>query len=880
MKRNSSLQEGLDAIDRIKLLMKYKTSQTLNENIKNIFREQTEDQQNTNNNEKQEKKTNNSRYSDEEIAQVFKGNSIKTPDGLFDTYVDANIEITQLFTDKTTMDSFSGGFKNSNGSSWSDEKLREFLHVPSVAFFIDGDGRMMQSFFTQDKKNANNNKLYNGWRFGGYKVYKQGGEGSKDVIYDKKKPLRTFDPNKDSYDETPAKIKLIVPDKNIYLKNGELKYTISSDTKNDRLVKIERVEVLPPVGMRPDDWREINCTDRPACTKPHVAVKSYTTAEIKPGWKGFVILSVDETGFGYNGTTSQALTFDYSLRITTSEGEIYTTLRGGETDKFESRMMQRVRMSTEKGFERVNPKLGVKVPDNFSPFCYDKFLSELYEVIKDGSKNVCMDSGKGDVWEKYISYDQKLVDKYPFPVGAGSEPTQACQKLINSVVKKYYDKNFPTGICPEQKEIFKNQSNTIEQEIAEIEKRGQRANRAGESRFDESSLNEKDRKRYKELKKQLGELRTEYGFDDRNAFEKFWEDYGLWIQGGLALLSLVATFGGTSWAAVATLADLADIYMNAAVGTYYALKGDTKEAILGFFFAALPKIHKLYGKVGELFGDPSVAVTKSLANRIAQVEFRTVQEMEAFAQALPAAERGLFYNALKLKPGDFQEAFRLVEEDLTKMASSGAAKFAKGTAKFVAKAGTDFFIIHNLEQLYNEVITRIKKYCPDCLTTEEQRAAKTFLDGLSPSQQKSVQQYLNLIENSNYSEETKSQMMADVAANKTVYLAAGKKLMGDVAKESFGQNFDSKNAAKILREHYESKIAIKKIKMVSSIDNKEYTLTKDEFLKYVKELDVPEGKYEYSYNDSEVLKAFQGKLFRPDEKNKNIFYTRDDLYVK
>jgi len=596
---------------------------------------------------------------------------------------------------------------------------------------------------------------------------------------------KTLTENKIIFEQTDdfsKTIELTIPDKNTYLKSGtKLTWNITNKDPK-KVLKIEKVEITPPPKETSKDW---NCANSPNCTQKRVYVSSYTEEGIKPGWKGVVNLGIFFGFDDYYSESGAQKYFNFGLTITTSEGQIKTTLRGGEF-YMESRVAQKQRQVKEKVIQRKTPNLGVNVPEGFSPFSYDEFITELYDTISNRYSSQGQNCNYQSYYKKYIASDPVLSKKYPQPKNINnSEDNEFCNTRFKSLLEKYYNEKFPTGVTPEDKEEFDKSHSQAKSELDIFKKQHMSTTMRGPQVFDESKLSPELQKKYKELVKNVKSIESEFGYDDRNWFDKFWEEYGIWVQVGVGVLSMIASLGASSPAVALLIAEtigveavavtsalvaaerfsiLADFYMNATVGTYQLAKGDTKEAMLSFFFAALPKIHKLYSKIGNLFGTPSVDIAKSLANKIGQVSLRNHVDINAFLATISKEEAIYFKKALKLNKDDWKKIWELVDADMKKSLqipiTQKIVKVAKGTGKFLGTAVLDFSLIATSQELYEASVKQINNYCKNCMTTEEEkRKAKTYLNKLSPNQIKNLESFLNMIQLSEMAESEKGKVM-------------------------------------------------------------------------------------------------------------------------
>lgn len=886
-------------MNRIKLLMGYNSSKTLTENTKNILSEKVEGYPTS------------PIYTEDQIAQVYQNNSIKAPNGSR-VYADANIVINQIIDNKIKNTDWTNQFTDRNGNLWSDEKLKNFLNIPSVWSFTNSNGDLMKGSFRRPG-NPQPNEKYDGWKFEGYNVFNEKGTGDKNVLYNPKQPLRLYDWRLDD-PTSNAEVEVIPPaGKSTYLKTGmELKWTIINKSKT-RLLKIEQVE-LQPVGKQTDDRNLWNCFDFPQCSQNIINVKEFTKDNIKPGWNGYVNLTV-QIPFEDDGTKAKSM--DFYVVITTSEGKIYSQYRTG-SNNMESRDEQNIRLVKELTSKRLTPNKEFKVPKGFSPFCYEDFIKELHDIIDDPNDTSCRNS---DIWNKFFKNDNNITSIYRKPP-EGSDVvntaakiftgtldisvSKSCQKRIEDLLKKYYDEKFPTGICPQQKEIFDKKIKDIETQIKEFENSHQSWIEGGSGSMEDGggsrtwgfsylNLSKSDKKIYDTLTSQRKELETNYGFDDRSAIKRFVDEDLIWVQLGIAALATLASLGaaspllagsigaviGVEAAAVAgtlntvaRLGTFADFLMNAAAGTYQIAHGDTKEGLLSFFFAALPAVHKVYGKVGRLFSDGEMAATKTLANKLGQLGenvLKTSDDVEAFiATKLTKQESTIFRKALSMSESDLQGAIKTAQELVESKLPSTALKIAKGVGKLAVTVATDFAVIKTMGELHDQAVNFINKYCKNCIETEEEkRKAKTYLDNLSPDQQNSIKLlFSRIVKSENIPNETKAKMMSDIIQGKKPLLV--QKLTANIEKKSPQEvkKVLDKTLQDILKEYGIELNTSNNTVTPTNVDNNIYYLgptgkdkkiivSKEDFLKMYTDDTLTQGVWSYNGNDEEIHGMFE-----------------------
>jgi hypothetical protein len=423
-----------------------------------------------------------------------------------------------------------------------------------------------------------------------------------------------------------------------------------------------------------------------------------------------------------------------------------------------------MRVTGDKFMQRLTPTLEIKTPKGFSPFCYEDFLSQLYEIITNPQDISCAFSPEFDKY--FLDETGKILNKkYPRPATLpntanivamkNKTSSKTCRTQIQTLIKKYYDEKFPTGICPEFKIKFQQELEDAKKELEAFENAHQFE--VGEytldgfkigttKKFVYDYLTDEQKEEYKKLSSSVQGTYEEYGYDTRNAFDIFIDEWLIWAQVGIGAITLICTMGGASPLLVGA-ATAADIIMNATVGTYQLAKGDTKEAALSFFFACLPQIHKIYGKVADIFKaeELSIQTTKNLAEKISKLSdeiLSSPQKMEQYlASGLLTQEESLiFRKSIGLSKKDFTNIFTKLQESVK------TASKVPGVVRLGVTIYTDFKVIKTMQDLHDTAVKYINKHCENCIKTEEEkREMKTYLNNLSPSQQTIIRLYVDEI---------------------------------------------------------------------------------------------------------------------------------------
>ncbi len=455
-----------------------------------------------------------------------------------------------------------------------------------------------------------------------------------------------------------------------------------------------------------------------------------------------------------------------------------------------------------------------EVPEGYSPFTYDEYLQRKSEL------------------EKFIrQYGEST------PTGIAITP-----KVLNSMspdIKNYYNElqsrltalgyssKFPKGITPEDKTLFFDNKNKFKKELEELESQLEQlkdsyyiesTDAMGGTYGDYNSQMYKDKdyieltQRIEKLKEELKVLNYRYGYDDRSWFDKFWDDYGLTIQIGLAILTAVLSFGATAPAsggfivsmlvragvtaqAAARMSNAAkalsalDTYMNVGLGTYFAIKGDGLNALMSLFFALLPKIHTLYGKIGDYFGPKiSQETAERLQKLFANTPINSQDDLNAILAQMSNAEKKYVYAFMKTPDNVIADALKAAQDDMNRIAAAEGKQAAEtlqiplgssskliAGGKLVGTLAIDYAIIKNIEHMYDAVISKVNCFCRakngkpcnsqqntpegrkgtiedfekykfDCLVSPEERNQwRSYLSKLTPAEFENLKNLLNFI---------------------------------------------------------------------------------------------------------------------------------------
>jgi hypothetical protein len=287
-----------------------------------------------------------------------------------------------------------------------------------------------------------------------------------------------------------------------------------------------------------------------------------------------------------------------------------------------------------------------EVPEGFSPLDYDEYITKRNVLLSQKKKSV-------------NRLRQEIIDK----------------QLVD-LDKEYKNNDYPKGISKQEKKELDSWLKAIDDYYGPQIKSCNQKNKVD---FYKSYLTAtKDNTRVAnnfpfgtgpcdDLKYQYRTKRRDmmsyYGYhrDTRNDFDKWWDQYGIWVQvGGTLLLTiLVPAVGGTAATAL-----LADAGLNVAIAGYEASRGKYADAGVSLLIAALP----FYG---PQFGVPT-KIAESLSLKLASAEIKTSADLAKFMLTLGEDESKWLKYLLEQKPELLEKMGKEVcERALTKMESNG-----------------------------------------------------------------------------------------------------------------------------------------------------------------------------------------------------------------
>ncbi len=375
---------------------------------------------------------------------------------------------------------------------------------------------------------------------------------------------------------------------------------------------------------------------------------------------------------------------------------------------------------------------GYSVPEYFSPFDYDEFLYELKSLVKS-----CPSISY--LYEKYSNHlnEQSVIGAPNY--GTISKPTEdektrwACQDKANEIIGKYKNDKFPHGITREDLEDFNQKYNKEISALKSFENnhKKMRNREPYDYYFSEGSLTAKEKEEYNKLKSNVERISQYYGFDSRNGFEKWFDEWSAVAQIGAAVALFIGGFftEGATWTMLGEVwtwsrfAMVVDLTLNVGIGLEHLRRGNTKEALVSFVFAGLTQLHKIYDIVKIKTNNLGITNYKELGNSIAKkisqpgVSLSTAQEVNAFMAQLTRQERAVFRTVaridettLKNSIGDLANEVRKVKTGYGKIPFTSAEKLIKqGGKNFVVKATVDMGVTLPLVRLTYDKIKSIFK---------------------------------------------------------------------------------------------------------------------------------------------------------------------------
>jgi len=347
---------------------------------------------------------------------------------------------------------------------------------------------------------------------------------------------------------------------------------------------------------------------------------------------------------------------------------------------------------------------GKKVPEGYSPFEYDEFLSKLKTLtqrcpnLKDTYNRLNEQSviGAPNFGDTRSSFNPNEEEKKVF----------ACNSEYQKLQSEYYNGKFPQGITKEDLVDYNKGEKDIDSKI-EMFKKSHMFKEYDEDKlwFNYSRLSPSLKKEYDNLVKQKEDLEQYYGYDGRNMFDKFMDSgWGQLAQFGAIAVLAIAGFvtEGATWVLAA------DLIMNLGLGVYYTDRGNVREGLLFFIFAGMGRLHLIYdavlGKVGRTIAGESLgAIGKSIATKLAGISLDSPAALNTFMYTvLTKSERKVFravLTQLKENPKSVQDALETLSKEVAQargvyrdISFTNAMKLKPAAGKFIKNTFIDLAI--------------------------------------------------------------------------------------------------------------------------------------------------------------------------------------------
>lgn len=366
---------------------------------------------------------------------------------------------------------------------------------------------------------------------------------------------------------------------------------------------------------------------------------------------------------------------------------------------------------------------GKNVPEGFSPFDYDEFLTKLLELTKE-----CPDLKK--------QYNTFLSEQVAAPINYDEIKFSDCEKKYEDLLNKYYNQKFPKGITEFDYSIwqrdksiaktkltnfilnnpnyFANGKNVPWIQLEGVDKENFKKlinskltispKLVGKDliTYDALELTPEIKKDLDKLISQVDSIDATYGYDYRNSFDKFMDSgWGILAQVGASVaLAIAGSFtGGATWAVAA------EILLNISIGIYQQSRGNTLDALLSFVFAGMSSLHKLYSKVFTAMKgivrneDEFVKLGLNISSKMTNVTLNSVQEINAFMKTLTKKEKNLFLEVIKTNPEILQKDIEKLAIDVAKAKNIGsqlnwysASNLVNNTKRFGRNMATDMLV--------------------------------------------------------------------------------------------------------------------------------------------------------------------------------------------
>lgn len=379
-------------------------------------------------------------------------------------------------------------------------------------------------------------------------------------------------------------------------------------------------------------------------------------------------------------------------------------------------------------YKRLSIPNGIKVPEGFSPFNYEEYLSLANTIIKKCPElkkyltepmNCSVEDLKSN-GETTISQTSEK-DYFTTPTTDRISSTdEMCWKSLCRIQSSYYNEKFPKGITKDDISEFNKKRKDIENKIKDFEDRWALKIEGGfGKKFDYDQLYPIDKKKYDDLQKELEDLQLYYGFDGRTSVDKFMDsELGQIIQYGAPIALMIAGFftEGATWITAA------DILLNLSLGTYHLQRGNTSEALIFFLFAGLTELKELYNYVkiraaGQVLDYGKI--TKSLLSKMKGVRLNSMVEIKSFESTLTPNERFVFRTVLSAPRNiitkDLESLAQKVAKNTGKVKNSpltweeAKVKVMSGASKFTKEIAGVTGVIYSIHSIYD----KIKEICKE-----------------------------------------------------------------------------------------------------------------------------------------------------------------------
>ena len=334
---------------------------------------------------------------------------------------------------------------------------------------------------------------------------------------------------------------------------------------------------------------------------------------------------------------------------------------------------------------------GKKVPEGYSPFEYDEFLSKL-KTLTQRCPNLK---------DEYNRLNEKIE------VFGIKKELELCNSEYQKLQSEYYNGKFPQGITKEDLVDFNKEQKPLDSKIGRFKQSHTitRTEDPFDQYFDYSSLSPSLKKEYDNLVKQKEDLEQYYGYDGRNMFDKFMDSgWGTLAQFGAIAVLAIAGFvtEGATWVLAA------DLIMNLGLGAYYTFRGNVREGLLFFIFAGMGRLHGIYevvlGKVGRTIARESLeGIGKSIATKLAGITLDSPAALNTFMYTvLTKSERKVFravLTQLKENPKSVQDALETLSKEVAQargvyrdISFMSAMKLKPAAGKFIKNTFIDLAI--------------------------------------------------------------------------------------------------------------------------------------------------------------------------------------------